>query len=82
MTDHFSDWPLWCGGGTGQDAWPMLSDDLQRALNAWNEFWYDNFDLRDGWAPGTHNAFIAEGQRLRDALELELGSDYEVRLVV
>ena len=82
MAEHFSDWPLWEGGGTSPDDWPMLSDALRNELLDWQRFWDLHFDLDLGWVEGAEARFVTQGHRLCELLRRELAGTYEVQLVV
>ncbi len=78
----YNGWPLWDEeGGTGPEHWPMISPTLRHALAAWEDYWSSHFHHQRGWEPGTQASYVAEGHRLAEAVQKELGDDYEVDFV-
>ncbi|MDI2111774.1 hypothetical protein [Commensalibacter nepenthis] len=86
MTDYFC-YPLWINddddsGNIDPDTLP-ISDALKKELMDWSDEYDGILNMDDPASSGFKSsedkaAFIQEGYRLYERLQVELGSDYEV----
>ncbi len=82
LMSDYTGWPLWDEeGGTGPEDWPMLSAELRRALQAWEDYWETHFHYERGWSKGTRPWYAAEARRLAVQVQRELGEEAEVQIV-
>jgi len=87
MADYFCH-PLWHNGGVDvgciDPASLPISENLQRALDAWARTFDAILDMDDpankgGFeSPQAADDFVAQGAHLADRLRVELGSDWDV----
>jgi len=81
MYDYGVDWPLWNDedGLTVPEDWPMLSPALTEDLKAWADHAEKNLSY-GRTSEDDRRWHLEEGERLRNALAMELGPDYKVVL--
>jgi hypothetical protein len=82
LPDHGGRQVLWESRAPVNDPTPEqlgLSPELGQALDAWYDFWEEHGDAFSGWdSRANEHQFRHEGERLRQAVQTELGDDFRV----
>lgn len=81
MNEYTVRWPLWGQLGPLSEGELKVSDPVARELKAWARSFNEHFDWQRGWDdPAIAAAHALEATRLRDALQADLGPQYDVVL--
>lgn len=86
--EHGADWPLWGPRGLLDEAALPLSQSTKLRLKAWLYAYDGRREEIPAWRPpvGTvgpvdeEDAWVEEGERLRELVQEELGAEYQVSL--